>query len=131
MDAGHLLALAQARRCCCWILPGGETASSFLCVIGSSWILLPFQSCCPALGYCFCDLFFSPAQVVKLLCKTGTLSAPKILPMSLLQPAPSIFLCTAPNVFCLSVIQVSHRQSMSTSLLFQKSLYHKTLNSSS
>lgn len=68
-----------------------ERASSFLCVIVSSWMLVPPQSCCPSLSYCFCNLLFSPVHIVKLLYKTWNCSAPKLLSLSLVQLAPSLF----------------------------------------
>lgn len=88
----------------------GETPSSFLCATGNSWMLLPSWSCCPNLSYCFCNLLFSPGESLLFLLSCFTrleLFVLKMLPMSHCPLAPSIFLSTASNVFCLSVIQAS------------------------
>lgn len=43
-----------------------KTASSVLCVVGSSWMMLLSWSCSPSWSYCFCSLLFCSLQHIWL-----------------------------------------------------------------
>lgn len=92
---------------------------SFPCVIGTSCILFPSWSCCSSLSYCFCKkhiLLRSFKYWDSSCCKELTCV-----------PVSFIHLVHSSQCLLLFCYQVSHSQVMSTSLLFQKSLYHKVL----